>query len=768
MADRLIWQISAELTANRKRSLYSCIAWAVPAKITTFVVFLYWLGTASLCSCSANDAVQSSKPKPPSDKLITISDGQTFLSLSPADRGELISLTYGEKGPDLIVPGSSLWSLRLRDGLVHPAQADNFNYNTSADSLTCTWQFDRQNLKVQIRFQPQPEKQGIAMFWSASCRDSNGLYVEDICFPQLTAAGNLDTVTCPYAGTAADFNKADGEYGGLYPGSTAAVQFFAAWDQQLNGLYVGAHDSNGCTKTLLWKNRASSFTFHQPDPQIPRKDFQVPYPIVLAAFKGTWQAGADYYRRWAWQSAPWCRRGTLTETSPAWANDSTVWFYSISDCPLPLQQLAPRLREVFGIKGPIGVHHIEPQVADHSNMPTGQPPQWVLDMKLRQIPIMRNNGYYVFEYRNSHKYTKGFTGYEQAQVYAARWKGKLHEEGPYDGGPDFRCHYVPFGAPGSEPKGVPPDAYAEIPQSKWQKYLLVEMCMGTSYWRQRLLDAVKPGCTYGLVGNYLDQLGYNLNASRCDDPNHGHPLGGGSWYVQSHEKVLRQIIEHYRTNGIEHPLLSHEFFCEPLIGLLNTSLIDEPMQLLSYLYHPYIHFESHSIYGWQQTKDLQALREELSHDFHTGRMPALALGCRLPGVDLTAVLRDNKHPADQPALRMLRHWFSVRAAWLKYLNLGTMLHTPKLEPKSGVISASAWRSPAGDVALFFSNAAPNPQQLIFDLQVCEQQHNWQLYVNDRQLTGHLQQNQKYLQRLLSPDETLVLEALVEKSPCRSK
>ena len=80
-------------------------------------------------------------------------------------------------------------------------------------------------------------------------------------------------------------------------------------------------------------------------------------------------------------------------------------------------------------------------------------------------------------------------------------------------------------------------------------------------------------------------------------------------------------------------------------------------------------------------------REKLAHDFHSGRIPTLFLQAAsgadviragdLCGIDIQAVLRDKKHPADQPALKMMRRWFGVRAAWLGYLNLGTMLHTPR-------------------------------------------------------------------------------------------
>jgi hypothetical protein len=279
--------------------------------------------------------------------------------------------------------------------------------------------------------------------------------------------------------------------------------------------------------------------------------------------------------------------------------------------------------------------------------------------------------------------------------------------------------------------------------------------MGTEFWRRRVLDIIMPCPGYGLIGNYLDQVGYNANASRCDAIGHGHPLRGGDWYVRGHEEVLRQIIRHYRLMGVARPLLSHEFFSEPLVGLVNAALLDWDIRLYSYLYHPYIFFESHNPYDG--VKDLASLREWLSHDFHSGRMPSFDVPCELPGVDVRAVLRDKRDPADQPALRMIRHWMRVRSAWLNYLNLGTMLHSPHPASGSGQIVASAWRDPDGSTALFFSNPTDKPQKLIFDPARHAPGQVWRAWLENRRPLD-LPSRPGPLERELAPDETVILES----------
>ena len=422
---------------------------------------------------------------------------------------------------------------------------------------------------------------------------------------------------------------------------------------------------------------------------------------------------------------------------------------------MPASQAAPRLRKAFALEGPIGVHQLSPSHPDHSNFPLGELEDWLYRIKVRQLRAMREHDFHTFEYRNGHKYTKDFPGYETARPHAFRWHGELHEEGPYGGGPGFHSRTVPPGTPGSETRGVGENAYGVMTETR--DYPLVEMCMGTDYWQQKLLDAVAPCAAYGLIGNYIDQIGWNPGASRCDAVNHGHPLRGGNWYVRTHVDVFAKIVRHYQLTGLDFPLLSHEYLFEPLIGLLNASLVDWDMRLLSYLYHPYIYFESHNIYGWNDP-DLTSLRENVAHDFHSGRIPGLDAPGRLPDVDMTAILEEREDPADSPALAVMQRWFTTRAAWLPYLNLGVMLHPPKLAPECGEIMTSAWRNPDGNTALFFSNATPDVQRLAFDPAAYPVQSDWRLYLNDRlERTGPTPTKPGLVTRDLAPDDTLVLE-----------
>gem|GEM_PF-4687193 len=712
---------------------------------------------------------------------VSVSSGPVQLRIDAAANGAFASLQYGAQGVNLIGAADNLWTADLASGeKLRAGSADRFEWQAANLTLTLLWHFDAPAVRVEVELTPEPAAGTVAARWSLHCVHGEGIRVAEVCFPRFRAAEAVTSIMRPacsywqelrvedYMRTEWDEAEiaamaegmihdgvcdAAGYYGGLYPGAWSAVPFFAAWTGTGTGLYIGVHDEDAHTKTLLWDQREIGVTYHVPDPDQARRELHVPYPVVIAAYRGDWQSGADIYRNWVRNHSPWCRRGPLTKTAPDWAQHSVAWFYNLADFPLPLPELLPRLREVFGIEGPIGVHQFGPNVQDHSNMPLGESDRWLRDFRAHLIRIGREHGFFAFEYRNAHKHTKDYPGYENARPHAFRWRGRLHEEGPYSGGPNFRSRSVPAGTPGSETRGIGEDAYAETIER--HDYPLVEMCMATEYWQQKLLDSVAPCPGYGLVGNYLDQIGHNRNMSRCDAVGHGHPVRGGNWYVRAHEKVLRGIIRHYRLQGVARPLLSHESFCEPLLGLLNTALLEGDLRLLSYVYHAYVFLESHEPYSGFET--LGALRRALARDFHEGRMPTLNLPCSLPGVDLTAVLRGERNAADSEALRMIRQWLTVRAAWLSYLNLGTMLPAPVPAPGSGAVITSAWRNPHGAVAHFASNATARDQVLVLELEA-PPAGPWRAWLGTQQ--GELRVAARF-ERKLAPDETLVIESATE-------
>ncbi|MDP7248439.1 MAG: DUF6259 domain-containing protein [Planctomycetota bacterium] len=94
----------------------------------------------------------------------------------------------------------------------------------------------------------------------------------------------------------------------LYPGG-AFAQFSALYDDDA-GSYIALDDAEGHCKRFRLRSlpgRSVSLSIEHLFPEIPGRDFELPYGVILRTFKGDWRDAADIYRAWAVQQ-PWCAK----------------------------------------------------------------------------------------------------------------------------------------------------------------------------------------------------------------------------------------------------------------------------------------------------------------------------------------------------------------------------------------------------------------------------------------------------------------------------
>jgi hypothetical protein len=111
-----------------------------------------------------------------------------------------------------------------------------------------------------------------------------------------------------------------------YPG-TASLQLLAHYDE-VAGWYLFACDGTGYRKKLgVTREHKQLLAFCSAMPaQEATRDFSLPYPVVLGAFHGDWQAPAERYRRWA-LTQPWCRTPLHARTDiPQWLRRAPLFF----------------------------------------------------------------------------------------------------------------------------------------------------------------------------------------------------------------------------------------------------------------------------------------------------------------------------------------------------------------------------------------------------------------------------------------------------------
>lgn len=76
-------------------------------------------------------------------------------------------------------------------------------------------------------------------------------------------------------------------------------------------------------------------------------------------------------------------------------------------------------------------------------------------------------------------------------------------------------------------------------------------CPYTKTWHDKLCSLVESiQAEYGVDGVYIDQVGCTVPVP-CWNPSHGHPRGGGSFWVEGYQRILRDIRrDHLRPGGI--------------------------------------------------------------------------------------------------------------------------------------------------------------------------------------------------------------------------
>ena len=106
---------------------------------------------------------------------------------------------------------------------------------------------------------------------------------------------------------------------------------------------------------------------------------------------------------------------------------------------------------------------------------------------------------------------------------------------------DYQFTSVALPATTKDEKGEP---YIEMYGSKESDDSPVRfavMCPATELWQSRIRDiCLKLINEYNVNSVYIDQISA-MSPKLCQDKTHGHPLGGGHWWVEGYWKMLQSI-----------------------------------------------------------------------------------------------------------------------------------------------------------------------------------------------------------------------------------
>ena len=461
------------------------------------------------------------------DQTIVLQNDQAKLVFETV-RGGLTALedkTAGHNHREANPPGP-LWQLLLDDGrALGPAQAGNVSVSLSATEqlieLRWTGFADAAapdlSVTAQVRLEPhEPVSQ-----WRISVSGIGGLTPRSLHFPRFTGITKQDREMLAVPIWMGEQTRqarqllnpagAAKRYEWSYPG-LLSLQCLALFQEQGPGLMLSTDDTAALRKQFAvfgdGQDGLGCEVVHVPAGAKGVDVFEPPYAVQVRLFRGDWYSAAAFYRTWARQQR-WVEQSRVRQKrSPAWVSNTGLWVWNRGRSPGVLAP-ALALQEAAGVPVSVFWHWWHGCPYD-AGFPEYLPPREGSASLRQAVAAAQQHDLHSIVYMNQRLW--GMT--------TRSWQ----EEGAEK--------FAVKNADGT----ITPEVY-----NTFMKVPCASMCMGTDFWRTKYASvATQAVCDLGVDGIYMDQACSSL---ACYDPSHGHPLGGGAWWMtgfQALESDIRQ------------------------------------------------------------------------------------------------------------------------------------------------------------------------------------------------------------------------------------
>ena len=694
------------------------------------------------CSLLSAFCLLSPLPSAP----VSIENNSIRIGFDSAD-GRLVELVEREGGRNLVrartVAGPrsaaedpGVWQLELLGGdTITPARAHHFDVERlrGERALRLTWKnFDvegSRDLAVTVTVRLDPDS--ALSEWRIALHGAGALPVERVHFPRVVAIASLgprERLAVPrWMGALAkephalltDSTGQPRRLEWVYPGALS-LQALALYAEDGPGFYAASHDTMAYHKTFaVWGAADSSIGFELAqlleNPAKPKTEWSQPYPVAIGTFRGDWITAAERYREWGTRQY-WARESRLKRgLVPQWLTNTAIWVWNRGRSPGVIPP-AIALQKALGL--PVSVYwhwwHHSPY---DTGFPDYLPPREGVDSFTTAIAEAHAAGIHAMVYMNQRLWctgTRSWTAEHAARAAVKERDGSVREE-----------VYNVF-----DPR---PCATMDVTTPLWQnKYGgMADTVLGQ----------------YDVDGIYMDQAVLSLV---CWDPTHGHPVGGGHYWMDGFRELERGIRG--RTSG---KILAGEGAGEswlPELDLMLTLQVSqerysapgsgwEPIPFFQAVYHPYgLTYGNYSSLVMPPYDDLwpakfapdhplALLDERFRRQFYLEQARAFVWGLQ-PTIANFLPSQLEERPAETSyMLRLAR----LRKSAAEFLQYGSFVRAPELHVPTidvdlsrisiyaaqrggpvmskdrypGAISA-AWRSSDGDVAIAIASIMDTP------------------------------------------------------------
>ena len=338
------------------------------------------------------------------------------------------------------------------------------------------------------------------------------------------------------------------KYENDYP-AQYSYQCFAYYNKDKVGYYMGIEDGNAYIKTIGFHyneevNGMNVVFTNYPEGMDEVCYYELPYNYTFTFFKGDWQTAAKMYRKWA---------------------VNQKWYK-----PLKERNFSPELKNIDFVR--INHEHYFLGTRDEEYIETCR----MIKEKLSCNPAMHWYGW--------NKAPKHGDWYPEMADYSNKeWLENLHsindrltkmgvKKIPYVNVHLWDNHLESFEKENAIDTLVIPEG-REIVDEPWcPERNLFAVCHATPKMKNkafRLFERIVN--KDGFDGIYIDQVG-SFNATLCFNKEHGHPVGGGSWWSDEYHKMidpLRKVMP-------KEKFLTTESCCETYHDLFDMLLTLDP------------------------------------------------------------------------------------------------------------------------------------------------------------------------------------------------
>lgn len=345
---------------------------------------------------------------------------------------------------------------------------------------------------------------------------------------------------------------------GIYPrGWRFTMGYFAAYtdinisDTCYNGMYFGIHDRTGALKSMAVEtdvlSKTGIFSAMLPAPDIGKggNSFSMPGPLVWQMFSGDWYDATLIYKEFVHTKADWLpdvgQDGR--EDTPKWARELPFWIMDWMPNTNPLAEPIPTSIRKSGDEVPMEYWYEEPiklqkelgtpigyHVYNWHWIPFNNDYPYYLPAKkefCKSLKLLQDCGIYVMPYTNARLWDTRDKEGEDATftLKAKKWatkreNGELYIE-------QYESH---------EPDG--------------SLCSLTAMCPSSGIWKSQMAEVLKKLFReIGVNGVYLDQIAAAA-PYLCMDPSHHHLPGGGSWWTEQYNLMVRRYGQIKGPEGI--------------------------------------------------------------------------------------------------------------------------------------------------------------------------------------------------------------------------